>query len=172
MTPSRTRPKSETPDRITSIQRNKSKEMMKITKSTPANAEWNPRPDREKVQPQLKNKIKASTALDRKLSEASNMDKELDAILATTANWRQHVATYASHFRDQRLRRRKNNRSTKDSQAVLLTRKHRQPSVSDFADFWICCSLSKNKRHVFFFCGKSYLGGENHFQKSPPKTVF
>jgi len=31
-----------------------------------------------------------------------------------------------------------------------LTREHRQPSASDFADFWICCSLSKNKRHVSF----------------------
>jgi len=30
---------------------------------------------------------------------------------------------------------------------------------------------AQNKRHDFFY-GKSYLGSENHLEKSPPKTVF
>jgi len=43
---------------------------------------------------------------------------------------------------------------------IFLTREHRQPSASDFADFWICCMLFGYVLDMFF-CRKSYLGGEN-----------
>jgi len=53
---------------------------------------------------------------------------------------------------------------------------HRQSSASDFVDFWICYSLLKNKRHVFFFCGKNYLGVKttlkNHPQKQFTEDIF
>jgi len=39
-----------------------------------------------------------------------------------------------------------------------LIREHKQSTASDFTDFWICCSLSKNKRHVFFWRKKLFRG--------------
>jgi len=62
-----------------------------------------------------------------------------------------------------------NDNKIRNFSLALLIREHRQLPPPILLIFWICCSLSKNKRHVFF-CGKNYLGVKTALKNHPENS--